>query len=292
MKNGKSILANGPFNFGCAISKISEEFIFGMDNSVWETNLKSDFIDYYSPLQFNILEVNPFAKNNVIEVSCGDEFSIILCDNHSVWSFGYNQYGQLGLGDTLNRTEFVQIETNEKFVSISCGYNHSMFLGSNQRVFFSGLPKHLHLGISKRDTLTPFLINDLFFISLISCQKNKSFCVDTNGKLFVFGQKTKLMASPIWKPKLPPIEYISSGLGADFVAQDFNGDTWILTETATQFEKLNHPEILVGKSNEQCFIELCNDFRIQYVKSIFYYYFFADFIYSSFLVGSFSRSSF
>ena len=38
--------------------------------------------------------------------------SLILKNDGTVWSCGRNNFGQLGLGDTINRTTFTQITTN------------------------------------------------------------------------------------------------------------------------------------------------------------------------------------
>ena len=38
--------------------------------------------------------------------------SLILENDGALWGCGYNKYGQLGLGDTNNRTTFTQVTTN------------------------------------------------------------------------------------------------------------------------------------------------------------------------------------
>ena len=47
-----------------------------------------------------------------------------------IYSCGYNYCGQLGFGDTINRSTFEEVTLlkNEKIISISCGYSHCIAL--------------------------------------------------------------------------------------------------------------------------------------------------------------------
>ena len=46
---------------------------------------------------------------------------IVLLDDGTIWTCGYNAYGQLGHGDTANRTSFSQINISETFIDIETG---------------------------------------------------------------------------------------------------------------------------------------------------------------------------
>ena len=46
-----------------------------------------------------------------------------------MWSWGLNGDGQLGLGDTTDRSSPVQIGEFGSWSSISAGYSHSMAIG-------------------------------------------------------------------------------------------------------------------------------------------------------------------
>ena len=41
--------------------------------------------------------------NKVVDVACGSRHTVVLTDEASLWSFGWNKYGQLGLGHTMSR---------------------------------------------------------------------------------------------------------------------------------------------------------------------------------------------
>ena len=40
-----------------------------------------------------------------VAISCGSLHTIVLDDQGNLYSFGYNRYGQLGLGDNSKRNE-------------------------------------------------------------------------------------------------------------------------------------------------------------------------------------------
>jgi alpha-tubulin suppressor-like RCC1 family protein len=84
------------------------------------------------------VELKFFKNENLKEIFCGDEFSFALCgisifislQENKVFSWGKNEYGQLGHGDTKDRnipTKFDFFD-GKKIIQISCGYFHCLAL--------------------------------------------------------------------------------------------------------------------------------------------------------------------
>jgi len=48
---------------------------------------------------------------SVVEVGCGSRHTVCLTLGNQLWSFGWNKYGQLGLGDTKSRDEVCRVPT-------------------------------------------------------------------------------------------------------------------------------------------------------------------------------------
>ena len=48
---------------------------------------------------------------------------------YNLWSWGRNSYGQLGIGDTTNRSSPVQIGALTTWSSVSVGNGHSLAIG-------------------------------------------------------------------------------------------------------------------------------------------------------------------
>ena len=67
------------------------------------------------------------ASSGVKTVAASSSHSLMLQQDGSVWSTGYNLYGQLGDGSTTSRTIFVQVMSSGA-QSMAAGSMHSMVL--------------------------------------------------------------------------------------------------------------------------------------------------------------------
>ena len=61
--------------------------------------------------------------NDVVSVSAGEEHSLALKNDGSIWVVGNNGYGQLGKYNSTSISTFEKIMDNVK--SISAGHHHS-----------------------------------------------------------------------------------------------------------------------------------------------------------------------
>jgi len=62
-------------------------------------------------------------------VACGEEHTLALAEDGSLYSFGGNTYGQLGVGDVRQRDRPTKVNTEGvKFASVHCGPRHSIAL--------------------------------------------------------------------------------------------------------------------------------------------------------------------
>lgn len=79
----------------------------------------------YIPVQINI----PFEK--IIFISCGLMHSMAIAGDGTLWSWGGNIYGQLGIGSLLKSVAAptkvnIPCDNGVKAVSVACGARHSM----------------------------------------------------------------------------------------------------------------------------------------------------------------------
>ena len=76
-----------------------------------------------SPIELYV----PEAKFSTIE--CGKDFCLLLTNSGVLYSFGNNNFGQLGLGDKEKRTYPTAVkfflDMKKRVEQISCGYKHS-----------------------------------------------------------------------------------------------------------------------------------------------------------------------
>ena len=66
--------------------------------------------------------------------------------NYSLWSWGVNAVGQLGLGDTTARTSPVQIGSTQKYISISAGNGFSAAIKDDNTLWTWGVNTNGQLG--------------------------------------------------------------------------------------------------------------------------------------------------
>ncbi len=87
-----------------------------------------------------------------IAIAVGYTHSIALKSDGSLWSWGWNEYGQLGDGTTTNRNFPVQIGVDYDWVSIAAGFGHNIALKSNGSLWTWGRNDYGQLGYSTSET--------------------------------------------------------------------------------------------------------------------------------------------
>ena len=79
-------------------------------------------------------------------INCGGDHSIVLKNNGTVWTWGFNQYGQLGDGSTNNRSAPYPVDTLKNVTSIASGGDHTVVLKSDGTVWAWGSNNSGQLG--------------------------------------------------------------------------------------------------------------------------------------------------
>ena len=177
----------------------SHTAILKNDGSVW-----SCCYNQYGTLGLNnntdkytFTQVTTNINNDVKQISCIANEIIILKNDGSVWGCGYNNYGQLGLGDTTKRTTFTQITTNGKKISSN---NCSMLILKNDGSLWGcGLNDGGQLGCDSdtgsmtamNKSLTQVTVNINNDVNEIFCGYNHSLIIKNDGSIWVAGSNSK-----------------------------------------------------------------------------------------------------
>lgn len=127
------------------------------------------------------------------QISAGKAHSMALSISGNVYSWGRNDFGQLGLGHTDNKDLPSLIETlgNEKVEFLACGGSHTALLTKDGLLFTFGAGKYGQLGHnSTQNELRPCLVTELVGnrVTEIACGRRHTLAyVSDLGKVFSFG---------------------------------------------------------------------------------------------------------
>ena len=167
-------------------------FILKNDGTLWGCG-RND----YSQLGLgDNIDRNTFTQittnaDNIKSVYCGSEHTLILKNDGTLWGTGYNEYGQLGLGDNTNRTAFTQITTNADDVkSVYCGGYHTFILEYDGTLWGTGNNEYGQLGLGDRNYRTTFtqITTNANDIKSVYCGRNHTLILKNDGTLWGCGQ--------------------------------------------------------------------------------------------------------
>lgn len=125
---------------------------------------------------------------------CNACHSVIVTEEGLTMTFGRNDKGQLGLGDTETRTTPTVIEAlkNINIVAAACGRSHTLFLSSEGMVFSCGDNKMGQCGTNQQSVHTILSPTRVAFkenkpVVKVACGAEFSMIVDNDGRLYSFG---------------------------------------------------------------------------------------------------------
>ena len=174
------------------VLKDKQFYVFGSgDNSYGQLGLGKNIKDYST--SFKIIKFPNVFR--FCQVCCGSFFTMLLSDTSSVWVFGHNNHGQLGLGqksENVFEPTFCEPLKGVPVSSLAAGTTHSLALTSTGIVFAAGNNAQGQLGITSQSDQLVFTTIDSFanvhivYIAAYACY---SAAIDEFGTLYVWGGK-------------------------------------------------------------------------------------------------------
>jgi alpha-tubulin suppressor-like RCC1 family protein len=94
-------------------------------------------------------EVTDLSDKNITALFAGYFHSLALSNDGKVYAAGWNNNGQLGLGDNDGRNTFTEVTdlSDKNITSISAGYYHSLVLSSDRKIYATGDNDNSQLGL-------------------------------------------------------------------------------------------------------------------------------------------------
>ena len=137
------------------------------------------------------VEVLPVAGTSISPtVETNSNHTVTLKTNGTVWTYGNNTYGQLGIGNTNNSDEPRQVEFGEGVVikQIAVGEFHSVALDTDGNVYTWGRNNYYQLGNSGSDSSVPVKVEGIPAIERITSGNNSVMAITKNNRIIAWGQ--------------------------------------------------------------------------------------------------------
>ncbi|XP_078218873.1 X-linked retinitis pigmentosa GTPase regulator isoform X8 [Callithrix jacchus] len=135
--------------------------------------------------------VKALKPEKVKLAACGRNHTLVSTEGGNVYATGGNDEGQLGLGDTEERTTFHRVSfftSQHKIKQLSAGSNTSAALTEDGRLFMWGDNSEGQIGLPNiLNACVPHQVTIGKPVSWISCGYYHSAFV-TNGELYIFGE--------------------------------------------------------------------------------------------------------
>lgn len=129
---------------------------------------------------------------NIVQVSCGSDYTVLLLQNGTVYTCGNGNYGRLGDGFTDRHVvgKPTQVRSLQNISQVSCGAMHTAFLSRNGTVYTCGWGEYGRLGdsiITRHSVGIPMQIPNLQDIVQISCGGHHTAFLSRDGTVDMCG---------------------------------------------------------------------------------------------------------
>ncbi|CDE14898.1 putative uncharacterized protein [Clostridium sp. CAG:470] len=195
--------------------------------------IKDDTNKIYGSVKVNVNETDGITYP---KVAGGQNHQVALKSDGTVWTWGYNGYGQLGFGDKTTRTE--PTKTNiENAIDVTAGSQYTAVLKADGTVWVSGYNEYGTTGDGTSSTKYNFIqVQGLTDVVAIESESNTMHALKSDGTVWSwgynrygqFGQNwtsTSAYGTPVKMRKVSNVMQISAGENfATMVAAD--GTVW------------------------------------------------------------------
>lgn len=168
---------------------------------------------------------------------CDDEFSLALKSDGTVWAWGGNGFGELGVGTNASSSTPIQVNGLSNVIAIAAGWDHSVAVKSDGTVWAWGLNGNGELGNgSITNSNTPVQVSNLSGVIAVAAGDGESMALKSDGTVWVWGYNGNgqlglgnTSAAPVTTPvqvsSLSGIVAIAVGNGNSLVLKN-DGSVW------------------------------------------------------------------
>lgn len=162
------------------------------DNSLWgignNTNSQLGLGHFNKVLGLN--KISTFHHSKITQLSTFSYHNLILFENSTVFGFGRNNMGQLGLGhyNTISSPTKIPLQTSQNIKSIHTSFESSIILLNTSKIIAAGSNHNYQIGLKHNLKYNKFIsVKYLHNIKTLHCTDLCTFVITHDNKLYVMG---------------------------------------------------------------------------------------------------------
>lgn len=144
---------------------------------------------FTEPFVLKANQGNPY-ENTIYRASLGESFSAEI-KNGALFTWGQNNFGQLGIGDTLPKVGIFSVNSASDWKQVSTGSSHGLAIKTDGTLWAWGNNQNGELGtgdFNKRSTPTEIGLNKKWIY--VQAASNHSIGLTSDGELWSWGDNT------------------------------------------------------------------------------------------------------
>ncbi|HEX8535937.1 MAG TPA: RCC1 repeat-containing protein, partial [Cystobacter sp.] len=171
--------------------------------------------------------------SQIIAIAAGPEHNVALRQDGTVWTWGRNDWGQIGNGTTgvLHLTA-VQVPGLSQVTAVAAGFTHTLAVSAGGTVWTWGANNEGQLGDGTTETrTTPVQVADLSLVTSIIANSNHTVVLKKDGTVWDWGYnpagQPSVRTRPVQVPDLTRVSALAPGSSANHaVVLKKDGTVW------------------------------------------------------------------
>jgi len=124
----------------------------------------------------------------ISSVSAGDQYSLAIKSDRTLWGWGYNHYGQLGIGNTSDQRTPTSVNGATDWAMVSAGLHHTSAIKTDGTLWAWGDNGSGQLGDGTlASQLSPEKIGNASTWAFVSASDSHTVALRTDGTLWAWG---------------------------------------------------------------------------------------------------------
>ena len=137
------------------------------------------------------------VMDDVVSINCGDDYTAAIKTDGSLWMWGSNYAGSLGIGEGGNSLtqagdpfQSTPVKVMDDVVAVSCGAQHTAAIKTDGSLWMWGSNQDGLIGIASEETSIKKPVKVLDDVVAVSCGYNHTIAVRSDGTLWGWGEST------------------------------------------------------------------------------------------------------